>query len=143
MEVAKLYDTMLDAKQITPEQYRTWGAFAKTFQRDYPVAVVAWKTARATNDPAGLQAIEARMGPMLHELSAMAQALYTRGEALMPIVALLLPLLPVLIQSALTIIAAIRHATDVPSATVAQLDAIAAKLDDTMAAVRAVVIRDV
>lgn len=47
---ANLMDQALDAHAITAEQYAGWRAFGQKFQVSYPLAVQAWKTARATND---------------------------------------------------------------------------------------------
>lgn len=50
ISVANLYNTLLDTKQVSPETYKKWAAFAVHFKVAYPVAVSTWKNARAAND---------------------------------------------------------------------------------------------
>jgi len=45
LRVGKLYDTLLDDKIITPEQYRKWATFAGHFKTAYPEAIDLWKDA--------------------------------------------------------------------------------------------------
>jgi hypothetical protein len=50
--VGQAYNKALDAKTVTPEQYRQWANFAKKFQSAYPPAVQLWKSSVAVNDAA-------------------------------------------------------------------------------------------
>jgi len=48
---------MLDAKQVTPEQYKAWATFALNFQSVYPSCVQTWKDAVLANDLAREQRV--------------------------------------------------------------------------------------
>jgi predicted small secreted protein len=50
--VGQTYNRELDAKRVTPEQYRDWAVFARKFQQAYPSSVQLWKSAVAVNDAA-------------------------------------------------------------------------------------------
>ena len=50
--VGQAYNKGLDAKTVTPEQYRAWATFARKFQQAYPPAVQLWKSSVAVNDAA-------------------------------------------------------------------------------------------
>ena len=50
--VGQTYNRELDAKRVTPEQYREWAAFARKFQQAYPSSVQLWKSSVAVNDAA-------------------------------------------------------------------------------------------
>lgn len=49
-DTAAAMNQALDAKQVTPEQYRTWADFARRFRAYNPLAVSAWKTAKDLGD---------------------------------------------------------------------------------------------
>lgn len=52
VETGALYDRLLVAKRITPEEYGAWAAFAPRFQTSYRQAVAAWNSGQgdATTD---------------------------------------------------------------------------------------------
>jgi hypothetical protein len=49
-DTGELYNDLYQAKQITPEQYGVWAAFATTFKAVYPRATALWKRAKAQYD---------------------------------------------------------------------------------------------
>jgi hypothetical protein len=49
---ADVMDAGLDAKTVTPEQYKEWSAFGRRFQASYGPAVDLWQLARLNGDPA-------------------------------------------------------------------------------------------
>mgnify|MGYP001588598395 CR=1 FL=1 len=64
--VGQHYNALYESKKITAVQYAEWSGFAKRFQRAYPIAVDAWKIARASGD----QAAEKKMEEALITLAA-------------------------------------------------------------------------
>jgi hypothetical protein len=66
--VGQAYNRALDAKTITPEQYRTWAGFARKFQTAYPAAVQAWKSSVAVNDAALQKNAAAMVTALVSEL---------------------------------------------------------------------------
>lgn len=70
------YNQLLDSRRITPEQYREWATFAREFQRVYPLAVDAWKTARLTEDAKAQQGLEAALGVLSARLTGLAVQAY-------------------------------------------------------------------
>lgn len=58
VQTGHLYDTLLEKKLITPEQYRPWAAFAKEFQWSYPKAVEMWRLAVRSEDAAAAGKLE-------------------------------------------------------------------------------------
>lgn len=66
------YNKRLDAKTVTPEQYRHWAAFAKKFQTAYPAAVQMWKSSVAVNDAALTKQSDALVVSLVSELAKLA-----------------------------------------------------------------------
>ena len=62
---ARAYDAALDQKLVTPTQYNAWKAFGVQFQQSYRPAVTAWKAARAANDAAKEQTVQAQIDGLL------------------------------------------------------------------------------
>lgn len=56
----------LDAKTISPEQYRNWATFARRFKEHYPFLVQMWSVARLNED----KVLEAEIAAILARLSA-------------------------------------------------------------------------
>ena len=52
VQIGNAYNQQLDAKKITPDQYRAWAGFATKFKASYPPAVQLWKSAVVVNDAA-------------------------------------------------------------------------------------------
>jgi hypothetical protein len=50
VEVAGLWDEMLDAGAVTAADYRAWAAFGRKFQQSYSPAVAVWRQGLATQD---------------------------------------------------------------------------------------------
>ena len=67
--VGQTYNRELDAKRVTPEQYRDWAVFAKKFQQAYPSAVQLWKSSVAVNDAALKKQSEALILGLVNELA--------------------------------------------------------------------------
>jgi hypothetical protein len=49
---ADAMDAGLDAKTVTPAQYKVWADFGRRFQASYGPAVDLWQLARINGDPA-------------------------------------------------------------------------------------------
>lgn len=64
--VGNHWNMLLETKQITPAQYEEWAGFARQFQQAYPLAMEAWKAARASGDAAA----ENRMSDAITLLAA-------------------------------------------------------------------------
>ena len=67
--IGQSYNRELDAKRITPEQYRDWAVFAKKFQTSYGPAVQLWKSAVAVNDVALTKQTDAIIVSLVSELT--------------------------------------------------------------------------
>ena len=52
VQVGTVYNAQLDAKTITPAQYKTWATFAAKFKQAYPSGVQLWKSSVTVNDAA-------------------------------------------------------------------------------------------
>lgn len=74
-----LMDAALDAKSVTPEQYRQWSTFAKRFKAVFPLAADAWKAAVAVNDGTAAQHAAAILSDLSSDLASFG-ALITRGS---------------------------------------------------------------
>jgi hypothetical protein len=69
LAVGNSYNSALDAKLITPEQYRKWAAFATPFKPAYDRSVVNWKLARTANNVTSMDQVKSQLGPLLTELA--------------------------------------------------------------------------
>lgn len=69
VQVGQTYNRELDAKRVTPEQYRDWAQFARKFQQVYPSAVQLWKSSITVNDAALQKQSSAIVTALVTELS--------------------------------------------------------------------------
>ena len=83
-EVGRLYNSMLDAKQVTPEEYRRWAEFAQRFKATFPVLATGWKAAAVANDSQSLESLEKILTPLLTELSVLALQLTKKVQRPVP-----------------------------------------------------------
>jgi hypothetical protein len=70
--VGEAYNKALDAKKITPEEYRAWADFAKKFKTSYPIAVEGWKSGVKVNDAALQKSSVALISSLVGELGKFA-----------------------------------------------------------------------
>ena len=73
VQVGNMANSMLNSKQITPEQYRPWAAFAKHFKEAYPLAVDSWVAVNKSGDVATQTKLEVVIRDMLAGLSKFSQ----------------------------------------------------------------------
>lgn len=73
----KQWNDLYDAKLVTADQYREWATFATWFKVAYPETVKMWKTARASHDAKGTQAVEDTIAKMAAELARLGLKLYS------------------------------------------------------------------
>lgn len=70
---AKTYNTLLDQKAITAEQYKSWATFATKFKQTYPLVVASWKKAVVIGDDKAQQTLTAIVTTLVGELGQYAQ----------------------------------------------------------------------
>lgn len=76
VQVAGLYNDMLDKGVITPEQYRPWKTFGGHFQFAFPKAVQLWTDARAAHDAEKERQAETLIRSLTTDLAVFATQVY-------------------------------------------------------------------